>query len=42
MKSAKLRLGIVAVVFLGWLVWLGYLALPTTTSREVLSHAQFL
>src|SRR5262245_14240938 len=42
MKSAKLRLALVAVVLLGWIAWLGYLALPTTTSRDVLSHAQFL
>lgn len=42
MKSAKLRLALAFGLFAVWITWLGYLALPSTTPREVLSHAQFL
>jgi hypothetical protein len=42
MKAARIRLVIATILFLGWLSWLGYLALPTVTAREVLSHSQFL
>jgi len=42
MKSAKLRLALASGLFAGWIAWLGYLALPSTTPREVLSHAQFM
>jgi hypothetical protein len=31
-----------AVLFAAWIAWLAYLALPSTTPREVLSPAQFL
>jgi hypothetical protein len=42
MKPAKLRLALVAIIFLVWIGYLAYLALPSTTSREILSRAQFL
>jgi hypothetical protein len=43
MKNPKLgRLVLIAVLFALWISYLIYLALPTTTSREVLSRAQFL
>jgi hypothetical protein len=43
MKNPKLgRLVLIAVLFALWIGYLAYLALPTTTSREVLSRAQFL
>lgn len=42
MNAAKLRLALALGLFAVWIVWLGYLALPSTTPREVLSHAQFL
>lgn len=43
MKNPKIaRLALVAVLFVLWIGYLIYLALPTTTSREVLSRAQFL
>ena len=42
MKPARLRLALVVVLFLAWIAWLTYLALPTVTPRLVLSHAQFL
>jgi hypothetical protein len=42
MKAARLRLALVVVLFLSWIAWLTYLALPTVTPRDVLSHAQFL
>jgi len=42
MQSAKVRLALVALVLFLWIGYLVYLALPSTTSREVLSRAQFL
>ena len=43
MKNPKLgRLVLIAILFALWIGYLAYLALPTTTSREVLSRAQFL
>jgi hypothetical protein len=42
MNAAKLRLALALGLFAAWIGWLGYLALPSTTPREVLSHAQFL
>jgi hypothetical protein len=42
MNAARLRLAVCAVLLVCWLAYLGYLALPTTTSRIVLSRAQFL
>jgi len=42
MNAAKLRLALALGLFAAWIAWLGYLALPSTTPREVLSHAQFL
>jgi hypothetical protein len=42
MRAARLRLVVAVLLFLGWIAWLGYLALPSVTPREVLSHSQFL
>ncbi len=42
MKAARIRLVIVTILFLGWVSWLGYLALPSVTPREILSRSQFL
>ena len=33
---------IATALFIGWVTWLGYLALPSVTPRDVLSHSQFL
>jgi hypothetical protein len=42
MTPARLRLALAVVLFLGWIAWLAYLAMPSVTPREVLSHSQFL
>ena len=45
MTSARLRLVLLllaVVLFAGWISWLGWLALPSVTPREVLSRPQFL
>ena len=42
MTPARVRLALAVIFFLAWIGWLGYLALPGVTPREVLSHSQFL
>src|SRR5437868_6409368 len=42
MTAGRLRLGVAVLIFLSWISWLGYLALPSVTPRVVLSRAQFL
>jgi len=42
MNAAKMRLLLAIGLFAAWIGYLGYLALPGTTSREVLSRPQFL